>query len=151
MSLIEQLVDIYYDKEWWHNERLSRPEAYKYNDKLMSTGNIITCSDGDILCGYVEYWRISYEQFGRILCREPFSAMHEDVQTGQIAYVANTYIRPEYRDSNVYKQLRNRYFEINDQCTHFAGTALRKSSQPIKVFKREKIHGPRKDNTINAI
>lgn len=150
-KIISQLVDIYYENEWWHNERLSRPEAHKYHDKLLSAGNIITVSDGDILAGYVEYWRLSFEQFGRIICGEPFSAMHEDVSTGQIAYVANTFIREEYRNSSVAKQLRDRFLRINEQCTHFAGTALRKSSQPIKVFKKEKIYGWRKKDRDNAI
>lgn len=149
-KIIEQLNDFYYE-ETWHKERLSRPALWDYHSKLISTGNIITVSDSDILAGYVEYWRLSYEQFGRIICGEPFSAVHENVQNGQIAYVANTYIRPEYRNSNVTKQLRDRYFEINDQCTHFAGTALRKSSQPIKVFKKEKIYGWRKNQSINTV
>lgn len=137
-TLVQQLVDIYYEEEW-HKERLSRQEAFKYHDKLLSSGNIITVSDRNILCGYVEYWRLTYEQFGRIISREPFSAMHEDVQTGQVAYVANTYIKTEYRRTTCSTQLRDRFFEINQGCTHYCGTALRKRSQPIKVFKMEKI------------
>lgn len=138
MSLVEQLVEIYYE-EYWHKEYLSRPLAYEYHDKLLSSGNIITVSDGDNLCGYVEYWRLTYEQFGRIICGEPFSAMHEDVQTGQIAYVANTFIRKEFRRSSTWLLLKDRFIEINKECTHFCGHARRKKSEPVKVFKREEI------------
>jgi hypothetical protein len=137
-SIITQLNEIYL-LETWHKERLSQIEAWKYHDKLLLQGNIITLSDGDILCGYVEQWRISFEQFGRIICGEPFSAMHENVQNGQIAYVANTYIRPEYRNGRVYKMLRDRFFEFNKECTHFCGIARRKKSAPVKVFKREQV------------
>ncbi len=65
--------------------------------------------------------------------------MHENVQNGQIAYVANTYIRPEYRNGRVYKMLRDRFFEFNKECTHFCGIARRKKSAPVKVFKREQV------------
>lgn len=145
MSLIEQLVDIYYLEDW-HETRLSRPEAWKYHEAMLNNGNIITVSDGDILAGYVEQWRISYEQFGRIICGEPFSALHENVINGQIAYVANTYIRPEYRNRpEVFRMLRDRFFEFNAECTHFCGIARRKKSAPVKVFKRDQIKSLNKE------
>lgn len=139
MSLVEQLNDIYFENENWHTAKLSRMEAWKYHERLLNDGNIITISDGDMLCGYIEFWRISYEQFGRIICGEPFSAMHENVLNGQIAYVANTFIKENFRNGEVYKLLRNRFFEFNKDCTHFCGIARRKKSAPVKVFKRHEI------------
>lgn len=140
-DIIEQLLQFYYDpeKEFWHSERMSRISAYKYYEKLLHDGNIITISDNDILCGYCEMYRLSYEQFGRIICGEPFSAVQENVLNGQIAYVANTYIRPEYRRGQVYRMLRERFFEFNKDCTHFCGIARRKKSAPVKVFRRSEI------------
>lgn len=139
MSLIEQLVDIYFNEETWHEKRLSRIEAWKYHEFLLTSGNIITVSNSDTLCGYVEQYRLSFEQFGRIICGEPFSAMHENVQNGQVAYVANTFIRKKYRNGETYRMLRDRFFEFNKDCTHFCGIARRKKSAPVKVFKREQI------------
>ena len=139
MGLIDQLWEFYEKHEWWQETRRSKEEIDHYHSTLIQQGNIITCSDGDILCGYVEAWRVSYEQFGRIICGEPFSALHENILNGQIAYLANTYIRPEYRRGEVYKMLRNRFFEANRDCTHFVGQARRKKSEPVKVFRRSQI------------
>jgi len=136
--LVQKLNELY-QYETWHKERLDETELTKYHDKLLSLGNIITVSDGELLVGYVEFWRLTYEQFGRIVCGEPFSGSNEDVQTGQIAYVANTYIRPEYRQGSVYKIMRDRFFKVNKLCTHFVGHARRKKSEPVKVFKTEKL------------
>jgi hypothetical protein len=140
MNLIDQLVEFYLEKETTHEKKLSAMESYKYFDKLLNQGSIITVSDGDLLLGYVETWRLSFEQFGRIICGESFSAFHEDILTGQIAYVGDVYIRPEYRNSRVTKMMRNRFFEFNKNCTHFVGEAKRKKSCPVKVFKVKDIH-----------
>lgn len=139
MTLVEQLVDVYLNKETWHKDKLSYEESIKYHDALISRGNIITVSDGDVLCGYVEFWRLTYENFGRIICGEPFSALHENVVNGQIAYLANTFIKEEYRKSDVYKMLKKRFLEANALCTHFVGEARRKKCAPIKVFKRNQV------------
>lgn len=141
MDLTEQLTRIYLDHENWHASKLDEENSRLYHRELLERGNIITMLDGDLLVGYVEYWRLNYEQFGRIICREPFSAIQEDVQTGNIAYVANTFILPAYRKGQVYKRLRDRFFEVNKLCTHFVGEARRKSSAPVKVFKRGEVYG----------
>lgn len=139
-ELANQLVDIYFRKdENYHKELLPRDEAIRYHEKLISQGSIITASEGTTLLGFVEVWRITFEQFGRIICGEPFSAFNENILNGYIAYVGDTYIRPEYRDGRVAKRLRNRFFEMNEDCTYFAGNARRKRGGLIKVFKRSEI------------
>jgi len=139
MSLVQQLNKIYYDHEWWIKEKLDEEAITLYHKTLLEQGNIITVSDGEKLCGYVEHWRINFGQFGRIICGEPFSALTENVLNGNIAYVANTFIYPEYRKGSVYKLLRNRFFEFNEECAYFVGNARRKKSEPVKVFKRSAI------------
>lgn len=136
MNLTDQLWELY-EQETWHKTRLAKEECDAYHSQLLDQGNIITVRDGDILAGYVEFWRINYEQFGRIICGEGLSAIREDVVHGYIAYVANTFIRPEYRKGEVYKMLRDRFFEANKYCTYFVGNARRKKSEPVKVFKRK--------------
>ena len=139
MSIAEQLTEIYLKYETWHKNKLSEEEANIYHDTLLNKGNIIVVRDGETVVGYTEFWRLTYEQFGRIICGEPFSATHEDVQTGQIAYVANTFVKKEYRKGQVIRMLKDRFFEANTLCTHFCGEARRKSCAPVKVFKRNQI------------
>ena len=138
MTLIDQLWD-FYQIEDWHRYKEPKESIDRYHERLLANGNIITVSEGDFLLGYVEVWKISFEQLGRIVAGERFSAYHEDVQTGQIGWVANTYIRPEYRMGNVYKILKKRFFEITESCTHYSGHAVRKSAWMIKMFKKENI------------
>lgn len=139
MEIIDQLWDIYSREEHWHRYKEPKESIDRYHERLIENGNIITLSDGELLLGYCEFWRLDYEKFGRIICGEHFSAYHEDVQSGYIAYLANTFIRPEHRNGSVYKMLRNRFFEANSHCTHFVGEARRKKSAPVKVFKRSDI------------
>lgn len=137
-SLINQLVSIYLEEENWHRKKLDREEAKLYFAHLLSKGNIITVEHNNVLCGYLEFWRLTYEQFGRVLC-QPLSAMQEDVQTGYISYLANIYIKPEYRDSQVFNRLRDRFFEANASCTYFVGEERSKRNGAIKVFNRSDI------------
>lgn len=135
--LVEQLVSIYYQHEWWHDSKMSKEEAYKYHEKLLTNGNIITYVDGLRVLGYVEVWRVTYEQFGRILCRAPFSSYLENVTGGYIAYVANTWISEGYRKTGVAKWLRNEFFKQNYGAKYFCGEARRKRTGLLKVFKKE--------------
>jgi hypothetical protein len=146
-ELAQQITEVYLEAETWHKTKLSKEESIAYHTKLLDLGNIITVCYGNILCGYVEFWRVSFEQFGRIICDEPFSAYTENVQNGQVAYLANTYIKPEYRGVNTIKVMRNRFYEANKFCTHFVGEARRKKSAPVKVYKREDIM---KFNTVEV-
>ena len=136
----------FYQIEYWHKCKLPKEEADKYHQKLLDSGNIITVTDNDTLCGYVEYWRLTYESFGRIICGEPFSAMQEDVQTGWIAYVANTFILPDYRRGKVSRILRDRFIEVNKSCRYFVGEARRHKAGLIKVFKKEDIMSLNKES-----
>lgn len=134
-GIVEQLVDIYYKHESWHGEKLSYQEALAYHTKLYNQGNIQVYEKDGIVLGYFEAWFINFEQFGRIVCRLPFSGMGEDILSGKLAYVANTWIHPDFRAGVVYKVLRNRFFNICNKCDYYCGVALRKKTQPVKVFK----------------
>lgn len=139
MTIVDQLWEFYEKYEDWHKSRLAEAEARVYFTALLERGNIITVADGDRLLGYVEFWRLNYEQFGRIICGEEFSALHEDVSSGNVAYVANTYILPTARRGQVFKMLRDRFFAANRLCTHFIGEARRKNCAPLKVFRRNQV------------
>lgn len=135
--ILDQLVQSYYDNEFWHERKLPIGEAFKYHDKLLSDGNIIIYAELGIIIGYLEFWRINFEQFGRLVCNAPFSSYLENVKDGNIAYVANIWIDPKFRNSSVIKTLKLLFFKRNYDADYFAGEALRKKTQPVKVFKKE--------------
>lgn len=137
-DMLKQFVGIT-QAENWRNNFLSDEGSIIYKKRMISRGNFLTYIEGGKIVGYCEFWRITFEQFGRIICHEPFYTDLEDTTSGNIAYVANTWIHPEWRKGYVYKALRNRFFKENFKCDYFCGEALRKKTQPVKVFKREKL------------
>ena len=134
-TIAEQLTDIYFEYETWHGEKLSYDSALNYHTKLYNQGNIQIYEKDGIVLGYFEVWFINFEQFGRLVCHIPFPAMDEDVISGKLAFVANTWIHPDFRSGVIYKLLRNRFFKMSHHADYYCGSALRKKTQPIKVFK----------------
>lgn len=139
LSIISQLNEIYYREYYWAPDKLDEETITRYNEKILNDGLLITVLDGDVLCGYTEFWRLNFEQFGRIVCGHQLSPFDQDLQTGFIAYVANVYIRPEYRRGSVIKDMRNQFFKKNEDCIYFCGHAIRKKTGLIKVFTKDKI------------
>jgi len=142
MTIVSQLTDIYLNREWWVKEedKLPIPIANSYYDKLLKQGNILIAEfDGQVL-GYIEVWKINFEQFGRIVCHARFCADGEDILNGNIGYVANVWIDEPYRSSWVTYDLKVKFYNFAHNCEYFCGMATRKRTQPIKVFKKSELH-----------
>ena len=137
MTLIEQLNDVYYKEEWWQSHKETWCGITNYHQAMLDKGNLIVYVEDEKLLGYCEFWRINFEQFGRLVCHEDFIAPFEDTTSGKICYLANTWIDPLHRRTNVYKELRNRFFKLNYHCDYFTGETKRKRTQLISVFKRK--------------
>lgn len=135
-TTVSQLVDIYLKEEWWHNTKLSYDEAVKYHQKMLDRGNIITYEEKGEVLGYVEVWKLTFEQFGRIICGAEFNPFDEDTTSGYVAYVANIWVHPQQRDSIVIKILRTKFFTYCFKCGYFVGEARRKKCGLIKVFRQ---------------
>lgn len=134
--IVDQLIKIYYDEEYWHNKKLPHDEAVKYHMKMLRDGNIVYYEELGVVLGYYEVWRITFEQFGRLICKVPFSSYQENVKDGNIAYVANVWVDKKFRRGNVIRLLKFQFFNQNRHCEYFVGEALRKKTQPVKVFTR---------------
>lgn len=141
LTIIEQLNNIYYKEEWWQSHKETLAGITNYHQTMMDKGNLICHIENGEVLGYVEMWFINFEQFGRIVCREEFIAPLENTTDGNICYLANTWIKPEYRNNCVYKKLKVKFFQISHKCDYFVGEALRKRTQPIKVFKKSELIG----------
>ena len=120
---------------------LNNEELFKYFETAIKKGRILIKTDdaGEVI-GYVESWRINYEQLGRIVCGLPFHIADEDIETGPICYLTNTAIRPDYRMTGLHKVLRVEFMTQNFMCKHFVGHARRKKHEPLKVFDRQSFY-----------
>lgn len=87
--LAKQLTDIYLTEEYWHDERLGPEEAYQYHLSILRNNQCLTVTDNEKLTGYCEF----------------------HVSNG-VCFVANLFIRPEYRRGQTIKLLKNKLFEV---------------------------------------
>jgi hypothetical protein len=140
-EVVEQLVDFYYDYDRFQTHNLPKDEVSNTIGVLLDKGRIVYHEELGELLGYVESWRINYEQFGRRICNQhmKFDVGLENIQTGPVCYLANTTIRPSHRMGYVYMILADKFFEQNSDAEYFCGRASRKRPGLVKVFKASAI------------
>lgn len=142
MDIIKQLNEFYYKYDRFQGEELlNEKDITHYHETALEKGTIaIALSESGKLLGYVEMWRISFEQFGRILCCAPFSIYSEDLEHGNICLVRNVTIHPEWRRSWVLPFLRNELFIRNIDAEYFVGEAKRKKTGLVKTFTKQEAY-----------
>lgn len=140
MNYLEQLIELCIAYEPGA-DKVSRQEVEDIILALLVKKRLFWHEEDGKIVGYCESWRLNYEQLGRLLCGVHFSPIHEDINSGNIAYVANVVIHPNYRKTSVLKILKSKFVELNNMCEHFVGHAIRKKHQPFKAFKRHEIQG----------
>ncbi len=139
--MINDIVNLYERREdTTCLPKLSYAEAHRYFLRVYTEGLISTVYSNDTLTGYVEHWRITFEQFGKLICNAPFCIYEEDLDTGPLAFVRDIYILPEYRQRSAIQELKYKYWIANKHCDYFCGQALRKRTQPVKVFKKQQAY-----------
>lgn len=140
MTLVDQLIDFYYKYDAFQDSYLDREEASGIYQILLDRNRLhLYLDNSGVLLGYGESWRIDYTTFGRIICGHNLykEISYVDIENGNIAYLANVTIHPEWRKTNVLRMLRNDFFSRNYMCDYFCGWAKRKKTQPVKVFTRQ--------------
>ena len=142
-NLIKQLTDVYLNEELynesWQRTKLTREEADYYFQTLTDKERLFCCTNEGQLIGFVETWKLDYEQFGRIIAGEPFCPCTENIEEGEVAYVGDVWVHPDYRKGRTIHILKEAFKEMNRDCKYFVGEAKRKACQPIKVMKRKDI------------
>ncbi len=132
-TAISQLWDIYNTKEDWHKKRLNEEEFYRYTFRLINTNNLFyEMVDGKVT-GYVEVWRINYEQFGRISCGEKFYVYDENITDGCIAYINNMWSS----DVDTTNSITLKFIEQFSKCKYIA--LHRKHGLPFRVYPMARI------------
>ena len=148
MDVIDELIK-FHRLEKWHEREQSDEELRAYFSIVVAKDRIRFVDDGVKMLGYVESWRITFEQFGRKICHEPILVDKEDIEHGPIAYVANTHILEGYRFGDVYKRLVELFTKQNFSAKYFVGEATRKKHSPVKVFNRKDFLNKIKEGATN--
>jgi len=137
--MIKELVNLYYE-EPFQDTKLTQAQAERYFAHMLSAGCLATASRGEQLVGYVEYWRVSFELFGRLLCCDPINIYEEDIVGGPVCYLSDIYIKPQYRRTSVITELKYKFFNDNGACSYFVGEAKRKKVGMVKTFSRQEAY-----------
>jgi len=144
MDILSELREVY-KQEWWHTVRISDEELDKYHTKLINQGNIIYIRDKHLIA-YLEYWRITEAQLKEILQDETWSAYLNDVTIGDISYVANIWIHPDYRRNKLIDRgLKRIYIDRSKDCQKYVWQRNR-IGKPMKLFTYGGNNGERKIN-----
>ena len=131
--IAQALTKIYLEKETYHKNFLSVEDANKYHERLLMQGNIITIVENDELVGYIEVWRINYEQLGRLMCGKTIFAFDENITDGNIAYVNNGWIDEGYQNTEISKKLEIKFLEIFKSCD-FIARKRHKYNEAFKIY-----------------
>lgn len=105
--------------------------------QLIDRGNIFWACDGDKVVGVCETWRVDYDLLGRMVCKQAVVVDAEDTESGNIAYVCNVWIHPDYRKGKTVLKMKREWYKRFHDCEYFCGHAQRKSVGMYKVFKKE--------------
>ncbi len=97
---LEYLLDTYYNKEDWHEERLSPESAEVFYRRQLRKKNIVflNSSNKEEPCGYLEIRWLDQEQLSRIINKQEFHAFDENLVDGDFVLVIAAYIEPNYRN-----------------------------------------------------
>lgn len=135
-TLIDQLRFFHREIDIHQTHNLSDEAIDNYFRILLGKNRLIFHIEAGRVVGYVESWRVNYAQLGWILCNRHLDIGRQDIESGNICYVANVAILPEYRQSEVVRVLKTAFVRQNFACDYFVGNARRKKHEPFKVFTR---------------
>lgn len=139
INIINQLTDVYHNFETWHKQKLTREQSNEYHERLMINGNILTYIKSGELIGYLEFWRINFEQLGRLVCGQPVLTDIEDLLSGNIAYINNMWINPDDRGGFAFEFLASMFLSRNKDAEFFVAFRNLKHNKPIQVYKRDEL------------
>lgn len=137
--IIDQLTKIYLTKEDWHKIKLTEEQANEYHERLMINGNILTYIVKGELIGYLEWWGINYEQFGRLVCGEPILTDVENILDGNIALINNMWISENDRNGYAFELLSSMLLSRCKDKDFYVAFRRVKRNQPIQVYTRDEI------------
>lgn len=146
MDILSELRRVY-KEEWWHRNRISDEELDLYHSRLISQDNLIYIWDNG-LAAYIEFWKVNKNQMKEIIGNNRWSPIDNNVTSGDMAYVANIWVSPEYRGNKKFKvSLKNLFFhKANTKKLVWERNRL---NQSLKLFTYGGNNGQRKNHNYN--
>jgi len=136
-SLLEQFRDFYHNYDHGQGTKLTDAELDRYHGHMLFNDRLIYESNNDRLLGYIETWRVSPEQIGRIICTSRFDIFSEELSTGSVCYVANITLHPDHRRQGLLRLLKTRLLEKESTAEFFCGQASHGRAKSFKIFTKK--------------
>lgn len=136
-QLLDELTRFYHEIDVQvENPMTSTEQIQRYHSWLIEKDLIRYVMPGCRLFAYISYYRLSFEQLGRMVAHEDIDCYNEDLEHGPICWVTDVTISEEGKLNGAAKELKRLFFEKNYDAKYFIGHAIyKKRSQPIRVFK----------------
>ena len=135
-NVVNQFIDIHYKEEWWIENKLSENDAQMYFLRMLAFGNIILYTQADSVAGFVEFWRISPEQFGRHSLGLPIYNT-EDLMRGDVCYINSFFVAKEHRFGECIEYLKTELFNRNKDAKFFVYE--RQKNKSIRIYNPKEI------------
>lgn len=120
LTQAEQLTQIYFDKEWWHDYKMPYEEALNYHQWQLENNFIHTYSEEGIVLGYYQRYFVD-----------------------NTCYLVNIYIDEQYRHGKVFKELYKHFFNtLPKNITQVVGTSQKLGGKLFtRLITKERTHG----------
>jgi hypothetical protein len=138
MTIVERISEIYDEITLDSPCKLHGQERWDYFERLLMNGNIITYSVDGELQGFLEFWRLSYDQWGRI-CANLTLTHEEDLLEGPVCLITRMWIKPDLRNGETFIFLGRAFLERNKDTVHFAAMQEHKRHKPLQIYSREQV------------
>ena len=148
MEIVEQLVHIYKTEDYYQRGNLTDLEIRRYYSKMIAHGRIQLYMETCNVVGFIESWRLNYEQLGRVVCWHDFSALEEDVNNGDILYISDIYVAPHKRGNGIVKILMEMLENSNRDALYGVSKRVKsKKVQYYRVYDKKVAYKLNKENT----
>jgi ribosomal protein S18 acetylase RimI-like enzyme len=134
-DVTEQLVQVYLTNDYYERS-LSELQIRRYYSKMVRHGRVSYEVKDNLLIGFIESWRLNYEQLGRCICFKNFSAIEEDVSEGNIAYIADIWVHPDYRGTDVCDRLVQSFAELNLDADYYVSERIKSKVKYVRVYDK---------------
>ena len=134
LTILKQLIKIY--KELHKDAMaLSKEELEIYYTKMLKDNRIEYILENREVVGFMESWRLDYEQLGRVVCWKDFNAMKENIKDGKIVYICDVWVKKTKRDGIIFNILLKN-FENSNKDGHSC-LSRRHGGKYIRVYNKE--------------
>lgn len=138
-SLLDKLTEFYYLYEYKEGGPLPLHEAYDVIAHLLISNRYNILQYEGELVGYIEAWRVTENQLGKLLADEQLKIKEENISDGPLCYVNNIVIHPELRGSRVINQLIVDMYDKNKDVDIFVWHQRSSKHAPIRIYLNKEL------------